>query len=221
MMRNSQNLSRFWDNYFLERKCRKKDLHWGFEWLRPHIGFLKQRHVKKILDIGCGTGSDCIRLSELGFEVVGVDVSKVAIKWAKEKAAETKAPAVFQKMDIAKGFDFEDESFDAVISHLVLHMFSDSETKKIFDHIWRLLKPYGFFIFEVNSFMDIRYRPHKRVKKLEPFFFLEDHGQTMHFFTKRYIKTLLKNWQIHSLKHVKMTSVKGTKCVWHCLAQKV
>lgn len=174
----------------------------------------------KILDVGVGTGSDSIRLSKLGFEVVGIDVSKEAIQWAEEKAVEMKAPVVFQKMDISRGFDFEDDNFDAIISHLGLHMFSDSVTKNVFYQIWRILKSHGFFIFEVNSFMDMRYRWNKRIKKLDHLFFLEDNGQTMHFFTKSYIKILLREWNILKLKHIKMSSEKGTKCVWHCLAQK-
>lgn len=122
-------------------------------------------------------------------------------------------------MDISKGFEFEEESFDA-ISHLALHSFSDSVTRTIFDQLWFLLKPSGFLIFEVNSFMDMRYRSRKRIKKLESFFFLEEHGQTMHFFTKNYIKTLLRKWRIHSLNHIEMSSEKGTKCVWYCVAQR-
>ncbi len=219
-MNDRQNPSEFWDNYFLKRKDRNQDLEWGFSWLRPHIAFLRDNQVKKILEIGCGTGSDCIRLTKLGFEIVGIDVSEVGLKWAREKAAQHNVHVLFEKIDITKDLPFDNGSFDAVISHLALHGFSNIITREVFDRIWHLLKPEGFLVFEVNSFMDIRYRPYKRIKKLEPFFFLEEHGQPMHFFTKRYIKSLLRKWRIITLKHFKITSKKGTKCVWNCLAQK-
>ncbi len=49
-MNNSNHCqSKFWDNFFLKRKHKKTDLDWGFKWLKPHIDFLKQNHVKNIL----------------------------------------------------------------------------------------------------------------------------------------------------------------------------
>lgn len=40
----------------------------------------------RALDIGCGTGTNAIYLAEHGFEVVGIDVSPIAIEQARAKA---------------------------------------------------------------------------------------------------------------------------------------
>lgn len=40
----------------------------------------------RAIDLGCGTGSNAIWLAQQGFEVTGLDVSKLAIEHAKEKA---------------------------------------------------------------------------------------------------------------------------------------
>ena len=40
----------------------------------------------KVLDIGCGTGTNAIWLDKQGFDVVGVDLSPTAIKQARAKA---------------------------------------------------------------------------------------------------------------------------------------
>jgi len=47
------------------------------------------RPVRKILDLGCGTGNHANPLAERGYEVVGVDRSKHMLDQAKNKADET------------------------------------------------------------------------------------------------------------------------------------
>jgi 2-polyprenyl-3-methyl-5-hydroxy-6-metoxy-1,4-benzoquinol methylase len=42
----------------------------------------KRHKVKRILDLGCGLGRPCIHLAERGFEVVGIDISKSALRMA-------------------------------------------------------------------------------------------------------------------------------------------
>ncbi|CAK8713362.1 Thiopurine S-methyltransferase (TPMT) [Candidatus Electrothrix laxa] len=42
----------------------------------------------KVLDIGCGTGTNAIWLAQQGFEVTGLDISTSAISMAKKKCAE-------------------------------------------------------------------------------------------------------------------------------------
>ncbi|AKG38382.1 methyltransferase type 11 [Infirmifilum uzonense] len=45
-----------------------------------------KRSVKKILDVGCGTGIHSVELARRGYSVLGVDASKVMIERAREKA---------------------------------------------------------------------------------------------------------------------------------------
>ena len=49
----------------------------------------------KALDIGCGTGDNAIWLSQQNFCVVGIDVSEIAIRKAKEKASKANANCTF------------------------------------------------------------------------------------------------------------------------------
>jgi methyl halide transferase len=42
----------------------------------------------RVLELGCGTGTNAILLAERGFEVTAVDLSPLAIEQAKRKAAE-------------------------------------------------------------------------------------------------------------------------------------
>ena len=40
----------------------------------------------RTLDVGCGTGTNAIYLAQHGFDVVGVDVSRIAVETARAKA---------------------------------------------------------------------------------------------------------------------------------------
>ena len=42
----------------------------------------------KILDIGCGLGREAFSLSDLGFDVVGIDISKEVISQVKQLATD-------------------------------------------------------------------------------------------------------------------------------------
>lgn len=53
----------------------------------------------KVLDIGCGTGTDTIWLSHNGFLVTGIDVSETAIKKARKKATKESVECVFEVKD--------------------------------------------------------------------------------------------------------------------------
>lgn len=54
----------------------------------------------RAIDLGCGSGADCVYLAERGFEAVGVDYSAVAIEKAIDLADEAGVEAVFRVVDI-------------------------------------------------------------------------------------------------------------------------
>jgi len=43
---------------------------------------LKNHKVEKVLDVGCGSGRHCVLLASSGFDVVGMDISKSALRMA-------------------------------------------------------------------------------------------------------------------------------------------
>ena len=56
----------------------------------------------KALDIGCGTGDNSIWLAQSGFEVVGTDVSEIALEQAGEKAARAGLKCEFIRIDFIR-----------------------------------------------------------------------------------------------------------------------
>jgi len=59
-----------------------------------------KRNIRRILDIGCGTGEHSIRFAKKGYNVTGIDLSKVMIKQAREKVRGKNLPAKFYVQDM-------------------------------------------------------------------------------------------------------------------------
>jgi ubiquinone/menaquinone biosynthesis C-methylase UbiE len=77
---------------------------------QPQIGM-------KVLEIGCGTGTNLELFTEAGCEVAGVDLSPSMIDLAKKKLGDR---ADLRLGDAAE-IPFADSSFDLVLSFLTLH----------------------------------------------------------------------------------------------------
>jgi 2-polyprenyl-3-methyl-5-hydroxy-6-metoxy-1,4-benzoquinol methylase len=95
---------------------------------------------KRLLDVGCGLGNDLSRFASGGANCVGIDISPTAIKLAKQNFTHRKLSAEFLQMDGEK-MSFEDNSFDVIYCHTVLHFTPNPEA--MIKEIHRVLKPGG------------------------------------------------------------------------------
>ena len=68
----------------------------------------------RILDIGCGLGREAFALSDLGYDVVGIDISKEVISQVKQLSAEKGYHISFQEYD-GEHLNFPAGSFDVII----------------------------------------------------------------------------------------------------------
>lgn len=94
----------------------------------------------RILDVGTGAGFLSLSLAELGHEVVGIDLSEGMIAFARKMADEIELDLDLEIGD-AESLDFDDESFDVVVSRWVLWTLPDPE--KAISEWMRVLKPGG------------------------------------------------------------------------------
>ena len=106
--------------------------------------------IQKILDIGSGTGFLSLILTEIGYDVVGVDISEEMIERAKEKAAGRGVKLKIEfKLGDAEALPFKTDFFDAIVNRSVL--WTLPEPKKALEEWKRVLKPGGklcFFLHE-------------------------------------------------------------------------
>ncbi|MDZ7290762.1 MAG: methyltransferase domain-containing protein [candidate division KSB1 bacterium] len=66
-----------------------------------------------VLEVGCGMGSLSIKLAQAGFQVTGLDVSPVALEYARQRAAETGVQITWQE-GFAENLPVPDKTFDYI-----------------------------------------------------------------------------------------------------------
>lgn len=183
----------FWDRFFRQRLESGDDLDWAGAWTRPFLVPLRDAGVRTILELGCGTGNDAARLAGEGFSVTAIDLSGEAIRQAQARFGSL---ARFLVADMTEQLPFPDGSFDAIMSNVAMHMFPDDVTRALFTQVRRLVRVGGLFVFHVNSLEDRPLRARSLpARELEPDYVAEESGQTMHFFSKAYLRDLLAGWE--------------------------
>ncbi|MBS7669024.1 class I SAM-dependent methyltransferase [Croceicoccus gelatinilyticus] len=102
---------------------------------------------KRILDMGCTVGHSTLPYKELfpDAEIWGIDVGEPMIRYAHARAGAMGLDVNYGVMN-AEETTFEDESFDLVVSHILLHETSGKAMPRIFKECHRLLKPGGLMI---------------------------------------------------------------------------
>jgi len=110
------------------------------EWHIPVAADFSSARGLKVLEIGCGLGTDGAQFAEAGADYTGVDLTEAAVELARKRFELFNLTGKFQTAD-AENLDFPDASFDLVYSHGVLHHTPD--TGKAVQEIHRVLRPGG------------------------------------------------------------------------------
>ncbi len=88
----------------------------------PMLVHLFHEHkVRRVLDLGCGSGRHLVFFSREGFEVYGFDSSGTAISLAHQWLEEEQLTAEIVVHRMENAFPYDDSFFDAVISVQVIH----------------------------------------------------------------------------------------------------
>jgi ubiquinone/menaquinone biosynthesis C-methylase UbiE len=103
---------------------------------------------EQVLDVGCGTGTLAMevarRVGRAG-RVAGVDPGTEQIARARSKAALRHVPIEFQ-IGVIEHLAFPDQTFDVVLSTLMMHHLPDDLKRQGLAEIARVLKPGGHLV---------------------------------------------------------------------------
>ena len=110
------------------------------EWHIPEAANFAAARGLRVLEIGCGLGTDGAQFALAGANYIGVDLTEASVELARKKFELSGLRGEFRVAD-AENLDFADDSFDLVYSHGVLHHTPD--TKQAVREIHRVLKPGG------------------------------------------------------------------------------
>ena len=102
---------------------------------------------KRILDLGCSVGHSTIPYKERfpDAEIHAVDVGAPMLRHA-HRRAESLGHAIHFSQQNAEALDFEDGSFDLIVSHILLHETSAKAIRNIMSECHRLLAPGGLML---------------------------------------------------------------------------
>lgn len=108
---------------------------------------LKGFAPKSILDMGCTVGHSTVPYKELfpTADVTGIDVGGPCVRYAHARAEALGHSVNFLQRN-AEDTGFAAESFDLIVSHILLHETSGQAMPRIIRECHRLLKPGGYMI---------------------------------------------------------------------------
>jgi ubiquinone/menaquinone biosynthesis C-methylase UbiE len=161
------------------------------------INFFKGKGLKKILDLGCGTGRHTTLLVKEGFEVYGCDNSEDALKIIKKFLADNE----FRLCDMTK-LSYEDGYFDGILCYQVIQHGKIAEIKQSISEMYRVLKKGGYLFLVVIS---TKHPKFKTGEEIEPNTKINtddiDGHMPHHFFSELEMQEFFNEFEIIKLDH--------------------
>lgn len=115
------------------------------------------KKIKRIADLGCGTGEITSMLAQKGYSLAGIDNSLEMLSLAEQKAFNQNLKIHWLEQDIRllEGLS----GFDAAISFcdVINYITTLDDVKSVFQNTWNLLNDQGIFLFDVHSLYHVKH----------------------------------------------------------------
>lgn len=160
-----------------------------------------ERRKLKILDLGCGTGTNTVFLSAEGFRVYATDISEEGIKITKKRLKDNKLKAV-AKIAAMEKQPFPDNFFDAVISYGVLYHNDREGYRRSVAEMRRVLKRGGKAFIYTKSTDDYTFGKGRKIGENTFILDVEDTGEKgmmQHFLDKDGVDRVFNDFSAVSL----------------------
>ena len=162
------------------------------------VKLFKKHNIKKVLDLGCGSGRHSVFLAKNGFDVYGVDISKSGIRIAKKWLKKENLKAKLKFGNIYKKLPYKNNFFDAIVSTQTLHHAKIEDIRNLIGEMERTPKPSGLiFVTVLKPF------PRKQITLIAPRTYINmgryDKGMPHYKFNKNILRKEFKNFKILDL----------------------
>jgi len=215
-----------WDTVFKKNK-------WGEYPNEELIRFIKSDlkkktgKNKKLLEIGCGTGSNFQLYHKEQFDSFGIDGSKVALNQAKKMMSKQNIRINLTLGDVEK-LPFNENFFDYIVDIECLYSNDERSTKKILNEIHRVLKTNGKFFSISFGTKTSGYKLGKKLKNDRNTYLDTKEGalkkdyKLIRYMDKKDISRIYKNFEIINIDEINRTKNNGSIQIqeWIIVCQK-
>jgi SAM-dependent methyltransferase len=183
----------------------------------------------RILEVGCGTGSNLWFAAREGFSVAGIDASPSAIATARQRFGDEGLAGDLQVGDFTQ-LAFDDAGFDCVIDRCSLTCCGASALRQALAEIHRVLKPGGRLFF--NPYADSHSSAHAG-RPAEDGLTVDISDGTLvgvgqiHFVGRREIDELFTSggWQLKQIERLELVDMLAPRgaihAEWRVVAEKI
>ncbi|MBU4466552.1 class I SAM-dependent methyltransferase, partial [Patescibacteria group bacterium] len=120
--------------------------------LNEFIVLVGEPNEKKILEVGCGSGKDCIYFAEKGLNIIGLDLSSGMLEQARKNAKKKNLKIQFVQSSMSQ-LDFPDAYFDGIWTKAALVHIAPNDYNKVLSEFNRVLKRDGFIHIWIQNFL--------------------------------------------------------------------
>ena len=160
-----------------------RDYEEGERFLEKLVKYQELKSNSKIIDLACGKGRHSVFLNKMGFDVLGLDLSKENISYDKKFESET---LKFKIHDMRNRID--NGKVDAVFNLFTSFGYfkSDEEDQKVFTSVSEILNKDGIFVLDFMNSEFIKHHliPYQKVTKSDIEFTIEKRIENKHVFKK-------------------------------------
>ena len=118
--------------------------------------FIKSGY-KNAIDIGCGTGVDSIALRMNGMNVAGYDTSLKMLQKARLNSKERNLKIIFSNSPVQSIGTAHHSKYDIIVSlGNAIANINLQTLNKIFNKVYKLLKPGGMFLIQILNYDSVR-----------------------------------------------------------------